>query len=195
MFELIYPVESAKILPEISSENQKISYHGIEMLPVVKETGLVYAQAPRDYCHNGSKLSHPVVHLHIINRFNQLYLQKRSKIKKLLPGKWDTAVGGHVAYGECLSEALHREAAEELGFYDFNPIYMRTYVYENKEEKELVNIFAAVGNFDLNPDNMEVDEGRYWSMDEIESNIGKSIFTPNFEMEFKMMRESLEALL
>jgi isopentenyldiphosphate isomerase len=31
-----------------------------------------------------------------------LYLQKRSETKDIQPGKWDTAVGGHVDYGETI---------------------------------------------------------------------------------------------
>ena len=30
----------------------------------------------------------------------------------------------------------------------------------------------------------ELDGGRFWSLEEIRSNIGKEIFTPNFENEF-----------
>lgn len=165
------------------------------MLPVVRESGLVYGQATRAYCHGGSFLLHPVVHLHIINRNDELYLQKRSLKKDLLPGRWDTAVGGHVDYGEYMIEALHREAAEELKFYDFNPVSLGSYVFNSEVERELVNIFAAVGNFTLHPDLDEVAEGRYWPMDEIEANIGKSVFTPNFESEFRRIRHSLEALL
>ena len=41
----------------------------------------------------------------------------------------------------------------------------------------------------------EVEEGRYWPLDEIEANIGKDVFTPNFEGEFRRIRKSLEALL
>lgn len=115
--------------------------------------------------------------------------------KDLLPGKWDTAVGGHIDYGEYLSTSLYREAYEELGFRDFNPIYLRSYVWESEQEKELVNIFATVGNFTLKPDKNEVEEGRYWSMDEIEAALGKGIFTPNFEHEFTEIKHSLLALL
>ena len=46
-------------------------------------------------------------------------------------------------------------------------------VWESEQEKELVNVFAAVGNFMLKPDGSEVSEGRYWSMDEIEASLGK----------------------
>lgn len=85
--------------------------------------------------------------------------------KDLLPGRWDTAVGGHVDYGESLETALFREASEELGLREFNPIYLRSYVWESQRERELVNVFAAVGNFRIDPCNEEVPEGRYWSFE------------------------------
>lgn len=166
-----------------------------EMLPIVNEHGIVIGQASRQYCHSGAKPLHPVVHLHILNRNGELYIQKRSMSKDLLPGRWDTAVGGHVGYGESTIEALIREAGEELGFFDFNPTGLFTYIFESDIEREMVNVFAAVGNFELHPDNDEVDEGRYWSFAEIDRNLSKSIFTPNFEKEFQMVREPLEALL
>ena len=115
--------------------------------------------------------------------------------KDLLPGRWDTAVGGHVDYGETLEEALYREASEELGFRDFNPIFLKSYIWESAREKELVSVFATVGNFTLKFDNDEVTEGRYWNMSEIESNLARGLFTPNFEQEFKSIKDTLLALL
>ena len=196
MIDLVYPPEPAPILPapKADAPSTMMAQAG-EMLPIIRENGIVYAQATRKYCHGGSFLLHPVVHLHIINRNAELYLQKRSMKKDLLPGRWDTAVGGHVDYGEYISEALHREAAEELGFYDFNPLHLGNYVFQSNMEREMINVFAAVGNFELHPDEDEVDEGRYWPLDEIEANIGQSVFTPNFEGEFRKIRKSLEALL
>ncbi|MBR1927632.1 MAG: NUDIX domain-containing protein [Bacteroidales bacterium] len=165
------------------------------MLPVVEENGLVIGQTPRKLVHSGVKLLHPVVHLHIINRSAELFLQRRSMSKELLPGKWDTAVGGHVGYGELLEVALYREAYEELSFSAFNPIYLRTYLWESSKEKELVNVFAAVGDFRIGVANEEVSECRYWTMEEIVSSLGKGVFTPNFEHEFSMFKETLLSLL
>lgn len=196
MFELVYHGSPAPVLPkQVAGVSEEAVVNAAEMLPIVRENGLVYAQATRAYCHGGSMLLHPVVHLHIINRFDQLYLQKRSMKKDLLPGMWDTAVGGHVDYGEYISEALFRESSEELKFTEYNPIWLGNYVFHSNVECELVNIFAAVGNFNPQPDLDEVEEGRYWPLEEIEENIGKSIFTPNFESEFRRIRKSLEALL
>lgn len=193
MIELVYPVGApAPLLQHISTLRDT---KAAEMLPVVDTNGTVIGQASRSWCHSGQKPLHPVVHLHIINRMGELYVQRRSMEKDLYPGRWDTAVGGHIGYGESIVEALFREAGEELGLYDFNPVHITSYVFESDTEKELINVFAAVGNFTLHPDLFDVAEGRFWSMQEIEDHIGKSVFTPNFESEFQMVRQPLEALL
>lgn len=196
MFDLIYSVSPAPVMPLPSADNPGDRPRPTgEMVPVVEENGLVIGQATRQSVHDGSKLMHPVIHLHIINREGCLYIQKRSMKKDLLPGRWDTAVGGHVDYGETLEEALYREASEELGFRDFNPIFLKSHIWESAREKELVSVFATVGNFTLKPDNDEVTEGRYWNMSEIESNLARGLFTPNFEQEFKSIKDTLLALL
>lgn len=85
-----------------------------ELFPVVDETGRTIGCATRGECHDGRRLLHPVVHLHLFNSRGELYLQKRPLWKDIQPGRWDTAVGGHVDYGETPDEALRREVREEL---------------------------------------------------------------------------------
>jgi isopentenyldiphosphate isomerase len=167
----------------------------VEYFPIVEPNGLVIGRSTREYCHGGAKPLHPVIHVHVIDRFSRIYLQKRSMRKDIQPGKWDTAVGGHVSYGESIVEAVYREAYEELRLIEFNPIHIETYQFESPVEKEMVSIFAAVGSYELTPDLDEVDEGRWWPVEEIDANMGKGVFTPNFESEFQMIRKQLLALL
>ena len=195
MIELIYPYEMAPVVPTPTAGSKAVMAHGSEWFPIVLPSGMVVGRSTREYCHGGSKPLHPVIHIHIIDRFSRVYLQKRSMRKDIQPGKWDTAVGGHVSYGESLIEAVYREASEELGFTEFNPIYLETYEFESSVEREMVNVFAAVGSYELHPDLDEVDEGRWWELADIDANIGKGIFTPNFESEFQMIRRQLLALL
>lgn len=166
------------------------------MLPVVDELGNVKAQASREFCHhNPQKPLHPVVHLHIINRSGQIYLQQRGAHKDLLPLRWDTAVGGHVSYGEYIMEALYRESDEELGLHNFLPHSLDTYVFESECDHELVNVFAAVGEYEIRPDPDELAGGRFWTPEEIGEAIGKGILTPNFESEYARIKDALSALL
>lgn len=161
-----------------------------EFFPLVDENGNVTGKASRDVCHNKSFLLHPVVHLHVINSQGELYLQKRSDNKDVQPGKWDTAVGGHVDFGETIPEALHREVREELGIQRFSPVFMTRYTFTSDVEAELVHSYYAVYNDTLFPDPNEISEGRFWSVSEIVNNMGTGIFTPNFEYEFNFLLDN-----
>ena len=156
-----------------------------ERFPIVDEEGTVIGQATRGECHSGTKLLHPVVHLHVFDTQGRIYLQKRPEWKDIQPGKWDTAVGGHIDYGETREEALHREVREELGITDFTPVFMGKYVFESQREKELVYVHRTIYNGAIQPSQDELDGGRFWSMEEIRDAIGKGILTPNFESEFQ----------
>lgn len=158
-----------------------------ELFPLVDENGHTIGKATRLECHNGSKLLHPVVHLHIFNEEGRLYLQKRSMNKDIQPGKWDTAVGGHVDYGETIEQALRREVREELGITQFTPHFLCRYIFESDIEKEMVHTFYTTHSGPITPDTDELDGGRFWSLDEIRANLGKDIFTPNFENEFTLI--------
>lgn len=196
MLDLVYPSSPAPLYPKPSVDHPgRQSVPGGEMLPLVEPGGLVYGQASREYCHSGSHVLHPVVHLHIIDHFGRLYLQKRSLTKDLLPGYWDTAVGGHVSYGETILEALYRETSEELGLTAFNPVALEAYVWETKRDNEYVFVHAMLGHPELHPNAAEVSEGRWWTFEELDRATGQSVLTPNFESEFGRIRNQLMAML
>lgn len=156
-----------------------------ELFPIVDEEGRVTGEATRGECHNGSKLLHPVVHLHVFNSRGEVYLQKRPEWKDIQPGKWDTSVGGHIDFGETPEQALVREVGEELGITDFVSERIGMYVFESRRERELVYVNRTTYDGLVLPSAEELDGGRFWTMDEIRAAIGQQILTPNFESEFQ----------
>ena len=152
-----------------------------ELLPLVDRDGKIIGKAMRSQCHKDNTLIHPVVHVHIVNGKGELFLQKRSMQKLIQPGKWDTSVGGHITYGEPIEEALRREAWEEAGVVDGEFVPLTQYLWGA----------TAIGA-DAPPVAVaEIDDARFWTLDEIEQNIGKGVFTPNFEKEFVKIKDLL----
>lgn len=174
-----------------------------EMFPIVDEEGNIVSAATRGECHGGSRLLHPVVHLHLFNSSGELYLQRRPLWKDIQPGKWDTAVGGHIGLGESVEQALVREVREELGIcledspltssltssLTPSPVRLTHYVFESERERELVFVHKLIYDGPVSPSE-ELDGGRFWSISEIRENIGKGLFTPNFESEFDKIVDS-----
>ena len=117
-----------------------------EIFPIVDSDGNTIGKATRGECHNGSMLLHPVVHLHLFNSSGDLYLQRRPDWKDIQPGKWDTAVGGHIDYGEDTADAIRREIREELGLTGLTLTKITSYIFQSAREREYVNVYTAVSD-------------------------------------------------
>ena len=158
-----------------------------ERLPIVDTEGRVTGSATRGKCHGGSMWLHPVVHLHVFDMHGRIYLQKRPDWKDIQPGKWDTAVGGHVDYGEDIVSALRREAREELGLTDICPEFVTRYIFESDQERELVYAYRVTTDLTPRPTE-ELAGGRFWTFAEIEDAIATgNILTPNFIEEYRRL--------
>ena len=100
----------------------------IEFLPIVNERGNIVGRAMYVELHNGNKMLHPVVHLHVING--------NGEVTRLY---W-----WHVAFGETSEKTLKRKMHETLGIAGAKPRLKRQYVREAKNERELVYVFTVV---------------------------------------------------
>ncbi len=158
-----------------------------EIFPIVDDEGEVVGSESREVCHGGSMLLHPVIHVHVFNSRGELYVQQRALNKDIQPGKWDTAVGGHINLGEEVNDAVKRECLEELGLRDVEPVFLYRYQWNSPIETELVHVFTLVYDGTITPNPHELLNGRFWTIDEIRQNCGTGIFTPNFEYDFQLL--------
>jgi isopentenyldiphosphate isomerase len=158
-----------------------------ELLEVIDADGRVLELRPRREMHGNPELRHRAVHVVVRNRKGEVYLQKRSLRKRIQPGKWDTAVGGHVDPGESYEQAAARELQEELGVSDAGLTPLFAYVWQTEVETEHVQSFALVceGPFQLHPE--EIDEGRFFAPEELGRLIASGACTPNLVHELRLL--------
>jgi isopentenyldiphosphate isomerase len=165
----------------------------MEMFQLVDTAGRPLGSAERSTCHGNPALIHAVVHLHVLDRAGRLYLQRRSPDKDTNPNLWDTSVGGHVAAGESVADALAREAREELGVDAAGARLLFAYLYRNRFESEYAHCFSLVYNGPFRIDPVEIAEGKFFTFAEVDALVGTGALTPMFEHELPMLREALAA--
>jgi 16S rRNA (adenine1518-N6/adenine1519-N6)-dimethyltransferase len=88
-----------------------------EVFDVVDENDVPVGKATRAEVHS-QNLLHRAVHVLVMNRNGDLWLQKRSHRKDMSPGAWDSSVSGHLDAGEDYATAAIRELGEEIGIHD-----------------------------------------------------------------------------
>lgn len=85
-----------------------------EIFPVVDENDVQVGTAPRGEVH-ARDLRHRAVHIFVVNRAGEIFLQLRSRWKDRHPRTWDSSAAGHVNAGHEYGETAARELEEELG--------------------------------------------------------------------------------
>ncbi len=163
-----------------------------EYFDIYDEAGNRIGRALRSECHGNPALLHHTSHVVIFHPDGErILLQKRSLNKDIQPGKWDTAVGGHVDCGEDYLTAARRELREELGVSEF-PGELR-HLFDSKIrnaiESEDVRVYGLTfaGPFRFQPE--EIDEIRFWTKQELADPANCELFTPNLVAELGMLRE------
>lgn len=101
-------------------------------------------------------------------------------------------MGGHIAFGEDFETGLKREAFEEIGITDFSAKLAAQYIWESSIERELVFCFVTSYEGKISINKHELTDGKFWTRSEIKHNLGKDVFTPNFEEEYRVILAKLK---
>jgi isopentenyldiphosphate isomerase len=160
-----------------------------ERFEIVDGGDRVIGTALRRECHGNPALAHRTAHVVVRASDGRVLLQKRSATKDIQPGRWDTAVGGHLRPGETYEQAARREMTEEIGVDARLPL---THLFDsrirNAIETEHVRVFGLCHDGPFAPQADEIDELRFWSAAELEQALGCGLFTPNLEAELAELR-------
>ena len=162
-----------------------------EYFDIYDETGNHLGTALRSECHGNPALIHCTAHVAVKHpETGALLLQKRRMDKDIQPGKWDTAVGGHLDAGESFESAALRELAEELGVTE--KVTLRVLFdskIRNSIESENVRVFGVelAGEFAFQ--RSEIDEVRFFTAAELDDPENRKNFTPNLLLELAELKK------
>ena len=162
-----------------------------EIFDIYDSAGNCIGTAPRSCCHGDPSLLHRAIHVVVFHPDGKrMLLQKRLKTKRIQPGKWDSAVGGHLASGEDYETAARRELAEELGI--STPVELK-HLFDsrirNEIESEDVRVFSAVIGEGFKFDPGEIETIRFWTFAELENGENRKEFTPQLCFELDMLKK------
>ncbi len=162
-----------------------------EYLDIFDAAGNCIGTALRSECHGNPALLHHVSQVAVLHpETGAMLLQKRSKNKFIQPGKWDTAVGGHLEPGESYEDGALRELREELGV--TGKVALK-YLFDDKIRNEIESEDAKVYGAELaGPfafQQTEIDEVRFWNREELEDPENLSSFTPDLVSKLSKLKE------
>jgi isopentenyldiphosphate isomerase len=147
-----------------------------EKIDVLNELGEFTGKvATLDECHTKGYW-HRAVFAIIVDKNENILLQRRSPNKKLWPNMWDVTVGGHVKAGEFGRQALIRECKEELNLdvkdSEIKYLISSTLTYNkngyiNNHYDECYLITKDVDITELKLQESEVSEIKYFKIEEL----------------------------
>ena len=161
-----------------------------EFFDIYDEAGNHLGTAPRSECHGNPALIHCTAHVAVMHpETGALLLQKRRMDKDIQPGKWDTAVGGHLDAGETFEAAALRELAEELGVTDETVLcHLFDSRIRNEIESENVRVFGVKLAGPFAYQKSEIDGVRFFSVAELADPVIRAEFTPNLLLELDELK-------
>lgn len=161
----------------------------VEMLDIVDADNQVVGIAPRREVHRLG-LRHRAVHMLVLDGGDRIYLQRRSPLKDVDPGLWDTSAAGHVDAGEDYLAAALRELYEELGLADVELATLCDLPARVETGHEFVRVFIGRTEQEPRPDPREISEGGWWPEAELETWMTRSPadFTATFHLLYAQYR-------
>ncbi len=157
-------VELTNLLDEHPLKN--LPQSDAELFDVVDGENNVIGQAPRAKVH-AEGLKHRATHIFLFNPAGELFLQKRSRLKDVHPGAWDSSAAGHLDAGEGYQAAAQREITEELGITaDVEPVGLLPASEANG--REFVQLFRATSKAKPKWPASEIEFGQFFPIDVVE---------------------------
>ncbi|MDD2474300.1 MAG: hypothetical protein PHI32_00090 [Dysgonamonadaceae bacterium] len=162
-----------------------------EWLPVVNESGNVQGKVAKSVSQSmKNKFLHPMVRVALIHD-SKVYLRSRDETRLLDPGKLDYPFEKYMQYDQNIDQAVKIAIKKEIQTDELPVRFLLKYIFENEDTKRL--IFLYVSNITSVDDfnKLHLEGGKLWTINQIDDNVGKDIFSECFELEFEYLKNTV----
>ncbi|WP_251967762.1 hypothetical protein NEE14_008410 [Parabacteroides sp. AD58] len=138
------------------------------------------------------KYYHPIVRIALVHK-GMLYLAKRNEYAYVSASMIDYPFYRYVLFRQSI-EAAAQEAVEGLKTLvgKIQPRLLIRYTFENERVKHQVSLFViCIQDEQVIEQYKQVQNGKLWSIQQIEENLGKGIFSVYFEREFSYLKNTI----
>ena len=164
-----------------------------EYVPIVNKQGNIIGKTLAVEAMNfKNSYINPVVRIAVLSH-GMLYLCPRPAHAMLDKGKTDVPLECYLRYGETLAECANRiikSALPKLG--DREPVFTVSYHFENKVTNRLVYLFIIDIEDESILRDSHLKQGKLWTFQQIEHNIGHHFFSECFEHEYEHLKEVID---
>lgn len=135
-----------------------------------------------------------IVALHVFNENKEVLIAKRQSTKIIDPDKWSTSVAGTVDEGYDYDSTVIKEAEEEIGLKNIEPIFLKKLFYETHNTRRFTAVYYVyVNTKDVNIvlQEEEVSESRWISLADVENwfKDRPEDFVPSFQRVIDTIKE------
>ena len=138
------------------------------------------------------KYYHPIVRIALVHK-GMLYLAKRDEYAYVSASMIDYPFYRYVLFRQSI-EAAAQEAVEGLKTLvgKIQTRLLIRYTFENERVKHQISLFViCIQDEQVIEQYKQVQDGKLWSIQQIEENLGKGIFSVYFEREFSYLKNTI----
>ncbi len=177
-FSVSYSVFIVKVRKKLKNE---------DWLPIVNEQGSVIGSVQyQPGVQNDAKLMHPVIRFYFVEN-NRILLQQRWPEDRNEALRWDASVSHKVRMSESLETVLTDQLAKQYKKKPELISFLTNYIYEGSFCKNYIYLFVSCQCDEIHPQKDEVYASKWWTVSQIEEELGSGIFSERFELEYPMI--------
>ncbi|NLC50666.1 MAG: hypothetical protein GX762_09895 [Bacteroidales bacterium] len=164
---------------------------GEEWLPVINESGVVQGRIAKSVSINlKNQFLHPLVRVALIYD-GKLYLKNRDESRLLDPEKLDYPFEKYMQYKHNIEQTIKSLLRKEIKTDKLPVRFLLKYVFENENTKRLIFLYVSTITSEKAFNDLQLHGGKLWTTNQIEDNLGSSIFSECFELEFEYLKNTV----